>query len=245
MTPPQHATERTRRTGSTVDATRTSEEVDHSGQAAGQDTAITDAISGSSTDADDATTTGSEGSSQGTVLSKDGTFHILQNKRRRRVLQYLAETEGPVPMSDIAEQIAAVEHETTVHQLTSTQRQRVYIALYQSHLPKLTDFGLITYNQSRGSVERTRAADQVMRYLDQDEGADRSRTAENEWMSYYAGVTILSILLIGAVGAGFGPISLLSDIGLTAVITLCYAAVTISMAVNTSRERLTSPPPRQ
>ena len=155
-----------------VDATRTSEEVDHSGQAAGQDTAITDAISGSSTDADDATTTDSDGSSQSAILSTDETFHILQNERRRRVLQYLAETEGPVQMPDIAEQIAAVEHDTTVHQLTSTQRQRVYIALYQSYLPKLADFGLITYNQNRGIVERTRAADQVMRYLDPDESAD-------------------------------------------------------------------------
>lgn len=243
MTPPQHATERT--AGSTVDATQTSEEVDHSRQAAGQDTAITDVISGSSTDADDATDAASEGSSQDTALSKDEMFHILQNERRRRVLQYLADREGPVNMPDIAEQIAAVEHDTTVQQLTSNQRRRVYIALYQSHLPKLADFGLITYNQSRGIVERTQAADQVMRYLDPDESADRSRTAENEWISYYSGVTILSVLLIGAVGADFGPISLLSDIGLAAVITLCYGAVTIGMVVNTSRERITSPMPRQ
>ena len=223
MTSPQQATESTRGTSSTVDATRTSGGLDHT---------INAVSKGSSPDGN-------------AVLATDDIFHILQNEHRRRVLQYLADTEGPVHMPDIAEQIAAVEHDTTIHQLTSTQRQRVYIALYQAHLPKLADFGLITYNQSRGIVERTRAADQVMRYLDPEESADRSRTAENEWMSYYAGVTLLSLLLIGAVGAGFGPISLLSDIGLAALITLCYGAVTIGMAVNAFRERITSPTPRQ
>jgi DNA primase len=89
------------------------------------------------------------------TLSTDDAFHLLQNARRRAVLRYLLEHEGEsqFAMRDIAEQVAAWEHDTTVSQLSSDERQRVYIALYQNHLPKLDDQGIIQYNQPRGVVE--------------------------------------------------------------------------------------------
>lgn len=58
-------------------------------------------------------------------------------------------------MRTLAEEIAAWEHETTVQQLGNDQRQRTYIGLYQSHLPKLDDYGVIEYNQDRGIIEPT------------------------------------------------------------------------------------------
>uniref|UniRef100_UPI003F7B2881 DUF7344 domain-containing protein n=1 Tax=Halomicrococcus sp. SG-WS-1 TaxID=3439057 RepID=UPI003F7B2881 len=89
-----------------------------------------------------------------TELPKDKIFHILQTQRRRDALRYLKANEGPVEMRALAEQVAAWENDTTVAALSSDERQRVYIALYQSHLPKLDEEGVIDYNQSRGIVER-------------------------------------------------------------------------------------------
>lgn len=172
----------------------------------------------------------SETPSRASRLSKDDTFHILQNERRRRVLQYLSDTEGAVDMRDIAEQVAAWEHDTTVQQLTSDQRQRVYIALYQSHLPKLADFGLITYNRSRGVVERTPLADQIAWYLDEENATEERTGSRDDWVRYYVGVTVLSLLLIGMVWLGVVPSALLSNVGLAVVITLLYTAVTAAMA---------------
>lgn len=165
-------------------------------------------------------------------LSMDDTFHILQNERRRRVLQYLSETEGPVDMRDIAEQVAAWEHETTVQQLTSDQRQRVYIALYQSHLPKLADFGIITYNRSRGVVERTPLADRIARYLNPGNADEEAERVRNNWARYYVGVTVLSLLLITLVWIGILPSTAVPGLGLTTVITLLYAAITVAMVVD-------------
>ena len=88
-------------------------------------------------------------------LSPDDIFHILQTNRRRDAIGYLLDRDGPVKMRDIAEYVAAKEHETTVAELTSTQRQRVYIPLYQSHLPKLDKKGVIEYDKSRGIVRPT------------------------------------------------------------------------------------------
>jgi hypothetical protein len=101
-------------------------------------------------------------------LSKDELFHLLQNQRRRRVLLYLQGTDSEVNMRDVAEQVAAWENDTTVEALSSDERQRVYIALYQSHLPKLDDADVLSYNQQRGIVERTPLADQLDTYLNVD-----------------------------------------------------------------------------
>ncbi|KYH24634.1 hypothetical protein HAPAU_36170 [Halalkalicoccus paucihalophilus] len=98
-------------------------------------------------------------------LSKDDLFHILSNSRRRDALHYLNEHDGQITMRDMAEWIAAREHNTSVSQLRSTERQPVYIALYQCHLPQLDDYGIIEYNQARGTIRRTNLADRLNPYL--------------------------------------------------------------------------------
>lgn len=89
-------------------------------------------------------------------ITKDDVFHILQNPRRRAVLRYLRE-EGAdeFQVREVAETVAAWEHETTVDQLSSGERQRVYVSLYQSHLPKLDAHDIISYDQSRGLITPT------------------------------------------------------------------------------------------
>ncbi|MBV0925477.1 hypothetical protein KTS45_14815 [Halomicroarcula limicola] len=137
-------------------------------------------------------------------LAKDDIFHLLQNRRRRDALRYLEGEDEEVRMRDLAEQVAAWEHDTTVQALTSDERQRVYIALYQSHLPKLDDEGVIEYNQSRGIVKRTAVADQLSPYLDADED-DADESAEEPDGSnapYYSGALGLSTLVVGSAAAG-------------------------------------------
>lgn len=99
-------------------------------------------------------------------LPRDDLFHLLSNQRRRHVLRYLANHEGSVEMRTLTEQVAAWEHDTTVETLSSTQRQRVYIPLYQNHLPKLAAHDIIEYDQSRGQVEATPRLFKLLPYLD-------------------------------------------------------------------------------
>lgn len=113
-----------------------------------------------------ATDTPTSGDAVPNELSRDDLFHLLSNQRRRATLGYLHGRDEPVDMRDLAERIAAWEHEKPVAQLRSKERQRVYIALYQSHLPKLNDHGVIEYNRPRGIVRRTDLADQLDPYLD-------------------------------------------------------------------------------
>ncbi|MDS0477604.1 hypothetical protein [Natrinema sp. 1APR25-10V2] len=186
-----------------------------------------DDAQGEDTEADCATEDG--------AFSKDEIFHLLQNERRRMVLRYLRGTEDPVRMRDVAEQVAAWEHDTTVEELTSTQRQRVYIPLYQSHLSKLDNAGLIEYQQNRGIVERKPPADRVDQYLETDseaESADQERSDDGGWDDYYVVTIVLCYaILLGAV-IELPVVSFLSGIGLSAVILFLFTVLTLSRLVD-------------
>ena len=123
-------------------------------------------------------------------LSTDQTFHLLQTRRRRDALWYLKRHDGPVEMSDMAEQVAAWEYDTTVPQLRSNERQRVYIGLYQTHLPKLDEAGVVDYDQNRGIVERTPLAEEFDPYLDEiyadseRTGGDAAEAADGAWRRF-------------------------------------------------------------
>jgi hypothetical protein len=168
-------------------------------------------------------------------LPVDEIFHILQNERRRMVLEYLQEADEPVRMRDVAEQVAAWENGTTVEELSSDQRQRVYIPLYQSHLPKLDKAGIIDYQQNRGIVERRPLARQLDYYLNADSNRDAveetASSDEGGWDDYYIGAAgVGAVLLLGAV-LELPLFSILTGIGLSALILLMFTGLTIGQYV--------------
>lgn len=164
------------------------------------------------------------------TLPRDEIFHLLQNGRRRMVLEYIRGTEEPVRMREIAEQVAAWEHDTTVEQLTSDQRQRVYIPLYQSHLSKLDKAGVIEYQQNRGIVKRKPLADQLDRYLQptpDPEQMDAQASNGGGWDDYYIGVASVGALAILGAVLELPFFSVISGIGLSALILLMFTVLTV------------------
>lgn len=123
-------------------------------------------------------------------LTKDVVFGILQNKRRRNVLRYLMSVDRMVTQAELAEQIAAQENGITVAEIDSTQRKRVYVALYQTHLPKLDEAGLIEYNSDRGHVRLTDAAPVLRPYLEGELRTDDERS--DEWNHHYLALSVAS-----------------------------------------------------
>jgi hypothetical protein len=115
--------------------------------------------------------------SQGNELATDTLFELLQNQRRRAALVYLEANGGRTTLSDLAEHIAATENDVPIEQLNSKQRKRVYIGLYQSHLPKMADAGVVAFDKNRGTVELRDLAAQLYPYLDVDGEADEPEPA--------------------------------------------------------------------
>ena len=174
--------------------------------------------------------TNERGGDEMEALPKDEIFHLLQNQRRRYVLQYLQEVDGTVEMRDMAEQVAAWEHDTTLQALTSDERQRVYIALYQAHLPKLDEKGVIEYNQSRGIVEPTARVEQLTQYLqtpeDDAEGTDAERDSIS-WGSYYLSASIFGGILLFMTAFGIAPFASISSIAAGAIILTIFVLLTV------------------
>lgn len=102
-------------------------------------------------------------------IGMDRIFDILGNQRRRYVLAYLSTTEGTVTMDDLAEQIAAWECGKEIARITSQERKRVYVGLYQCHLPKMADASAISYDKHRGTVETGEQFELFGHYLRRDE----------------------------------------------------------------------------
>ena len=180
-------------------------------------------------------TPSSDGESDETPeLSEDEIFHLLQTSRRRDVIDYLLDNEGPIKMGTLAEIVSAKEHETTVAALTSTQRQRVYIPLYQKHLPKLDEKGIIEYNQPRGIVRPTDRLEVFRPYLETADSTDGSEHADTEpFRSLRARATSdYHIVATGASGSLFaasvaGLLSV-SELTLAAAITTAFLLATVA-----------------
>jgi hypothetical protein len=144
-------------------------------------------------------------------------FEILKNKRRRRVIEFLNEQEDEkTTLSVLAEHIAAEENDVDVSQITSSQRKRVYIGLYQCHLPKMDKYGIIDYQQNRGTFE-LRVVSQIDRYLEEP-------NQPNSRLKLLTAVAVSAIVATGV--AGLGPLSLVPVVGWTvlSIVALLAAA---------------------
>ena len=165
------------------------------------------------------------------ALPKDEIFHLLQNQRRRYVLQYLQEVDGTVEMRDMAEQVAAWEHDTTLQALTSDERQRVYIALYQAHLPKLDEKDVINYNQSRGIIEPTERVTQLTQYLETPRNDESEETTDERrsisWGSYYLSASVFGGVLLFMTAFSIAPFASISSIAAGTIILTLFVLLTI------------------
>jgi hypothetical protein len=137
-----------------------------------------------------------------TDLPLDQVFDILKNKRRRTVLRYLNSVDGNVKLGALAEYVAAVENDIDEVAVSSDQRKRVYVGLYQCHLPKMDDMDIIDFNQDRGIIELGANADQLDEYLALAD--DQAR----DWHKYYGGVALagLGIMAITIPVGGITPL---------------------------------------
>jgi hypothetical protein len=161
---------------------------------------------------DDDGSIGTDGSAlQEDPLELNEIFDILKNERRRSVIEHLRTTDGPVELGHVAERIAAAENDKSVSAITYDERKRVYVALYQCHLPRMDEVGIVSFNQSRGLVELTDQATELEQFLD--------ITPESTlWYRYYLSIAAVGlVLLAGSVVSGLLSATLVLGLVLVAL----------------------------
>lgn len=136
-------------------------------------------------------------------LPLETVFDILRNERRQRVLGYvLVADEDVVSIGDLAEHVAAIENDVSVTALASQQRKRVYVALYQCHLPKMADAAVVAFDKDRGTIRPGENIDQLSPYLE-----SRRTDSPDETSSTSAPIAVFasSSLLAYVFAAALGP----------------------------------------
>jgi hypothetical protein len=115
-------------------------------------------------------------------------FDVLQNDRRRRVIDELCSHVGQATVRGLSERIAASE--TGESPPPRKARKSVYSSLVQTHLPKLDARGIVEYDPDRKTVVLDDGAEEAKLYLEVVSPYGIT------WMSYYRSVAVVSMLII-------------------------------------------------
>ena len=134
-------------------------------------------------------------------LTQAELFDVFSNARRRRTVQYLKRQGGACDLAPLVERVAARENDVDPDDVTRTQRRRVYISLYQTHLPMLEDHGIVDWDPDDHTIELLPHEDVFEPYLDHRHGTQRP------WHRLYVAVTGAGVVGLGLVVLSIGPLT--------------------------------------
>jgi hypothetical protein len=133
-------------------------------------------------------------------LSKSDIFGVLQNDRRRCVLEILHK-QGNQSIRSLSEEIARLE--SGEDDPKSTIRKSVYVSLLQTHIPKMESLGIINYSQENDFVELLPAASNFDIYM------ETVKKGDIPWSHFYIGLSILAV--VGSVTIYLGLLKLVTS----------------------------------
>ncbi|MFC7028059.1 hypothetical protein ACFQJ5_11490 [Halomicroarcula sp. GCM10025324] len=151
------------------------------------------------------------------VITRDAAYEVLSNPRRRAILHILRTADRPIEVTTLAAQVAGWEEGIRPADLTSRQRKRVYVSMYQTHIPKLESVGLVTHEG-----ENVRATNQIHEI-------DTYLSKESRWIPWYYLTTATSGFAVALFGlaalapfvstslAYFAAFLLVASVGVSAV----------------------------
>lgn len=162
-----------------------------------------------------------------TELSQDVVYDILSSPRRRYVLYYLRTVDEPVEITELAKQVAAWENDTAVEDVTDQQHKRVYVSLYQTHIPRLESTQIVDYDKDTGKVALTVGETDIDDYLDHSED-------QIPWQLIYLSLAVASALLVGL---ALSNIWIFSTVTMTTATVIMVVAFVVTAGIHTLRKR--------
>ncbi|THE62997.1 ArsR family transcriptional regulator [Salinadaptatus halalkaliphilus] len=123
-------------------------------------------------------------------LAESEVFHILGNDRRRAIVQLLAQESGQIDVSDVANEIAATESDTTP--VPNNLYKSVYVSLQQTHLPQLEEDAVIEYDSEAKTISPGPNFDDVITYIN-GHSEDQSQLLQLHLVACVLGLALIAI----------------------------------------------------
>ncbi|AKB17785.1 MULTISPECIES: hypothetical protein [unclassified Methanosarcina] len=133
-------------------------------------------------------------------LTKRDIFGVLQNDRRRCVLEILHK-QGNQSIRSLSEEIARLE--SGEKEPKSTVRKSIYVSLLQTHIPKMESLGVVNYDREQDLVELLPAAGDFDIYMETVPKGDIP------WSYFYIGLSALAV--VGSLTIDLELVKLVSD----------------------------------
>lgn len=147
-------------------------------------------------------------------------YDILRNERRRLVLEHLDEQGSDVTLGELAEKLAAIENDKPPSKITSQERKRLYVGLYQCHLPRMDDASAIDFDRDRGVVKQSEQTEFFIDHLPKTD----TETQSPRWPLYYLGIGAGAMVLFLADIAGLIPVAAATQfifLGVVSAVGVC------------------------
>ncbi|MFB6163938.1 MAG: hypothetical protein ABEJ31_02155 [Haloarculaceae archaeon] len=146
-------------------------------------------------------------------LSEADVHDVLSSPRRRATLRHLGSAPDAVPVSELADAIAAAE--AGCDPPPRKVREAVYVSLHQTHLPALAERGVVVYDRETARVEPLGAVRELGRYMDVDGPLGLA------WTEVYRGLGLGGLCLVVAAEAQLP--------GVGSVPTVLWATVALAL----------------
>lgn len=89
----------------------------------------------------------------GVEASPGDMFKPLSHERRREILCTLACESTPIKLQTLSRAVATREQTADMEPISAELIKQVHSSLYHTHLPKLADHGLVTFDPEAMTVE--------------------------------------------------------------------------------------------
>jgi hypothetical protein len=137
-------------------------------------------------------------------------------------------------LTTLASQVAAWEYDTDVDDLTEQERKRVYVSLYQTHIPHLHDAGVVEYDKDSGEVALKPDAKAVDNYLETDD-------TEIPWQLVYLALATTSAVFLSLTVLNLLWFEALSESAAAVVILVGFLVAALAHTVATLQKRQNVP----
>lgn len=123
----------------------------------------------------DDTTNPDETSQFGATLRLNNVFDALAHPRRRYLLYTLGEEKEEWTLRGLARYVAAWETDEVPAQIPEETVDRTYISLYHTHVPKLVEKDIVSFEATSETIRPGSNAEQILTVLEQAGGVRDSR----------------------------------------------------------------------